>query len=315
MFIIWKYSMIIGNQESISTLKKYLDNFVREWNKSIPFFIVSWPKNIGKTTFIQELVKHYLDQFFTQDFLYIRDFSDIIWVHNLKVETPIGKKDKDWNDKRYIKYNNNEIYEDLWIREINWRLQQSKVWPFKAVLLENIERMPPASANAFLKTCEEPLAWRVIFATTSHQSQLLDTMLSRAIVIKFQELSSDEMNQFMLEKWYFQWDETFAKFICNMAMGRPWILVKLHEMFSNNEWLKQDFIKLIDILNNQKSVFYAQDILKSLNNHGYIDSFIDWWISYCVENDMFNQAQRWLKVKKMIKNNVGIENLLIYGVL
>ena len=315
MFIIWKYSMIIGNQESISTLKKYLDNFVREWNKSIPFFIVSWPKNIGKTTFIQELVKHYLDQFFTQDFLYIRDFSDIIWVHNLKVETPIGKKDKDWNDKRYIKYNNNEIYEDLWIREINWRLQQSKVWPFKAVLLENIERMPPASANAFLKTCEEPLAWRVIFATTSHQSQLLDTMLSRAIVIKFQELSSDEMNQFMLEKWYFQWDETFAKFICNMGMGRPWILVKLHEMFSNNEWLKQDFIKLIDILNNQKSVFYAQDILKSLNNHGYIDSFIDWWISYCVENDMFNQAQRWLKVKKMIKNNVGIENLLIYGVL
>jgi hypothetical protein len=30
---------------------------------------------------------------------------------------------------------------------------------------------------------------------------------------------------------------------------------------------------------------------------------------------MFDQAQRWLKVKKMIKNNVGIENLILYGVL
>jgi hypothetical protein len=68
-------------------------------------------------------------------------------------------------------------------------------------------------------------------------------------------------------------------------------------------------------LRSKKSIFYAQDILKNLNNHGYIDSFIDWWISYCVENDMFNQAQRWLKVKKMIKNNVGIENLILYGVL
>jgi len=30
---------------------------------------------------------------------------------------------------------------------------------------------------------------------------------------------------------------------------------------------------------------------------------------------MFDQAQKWLKVKKMIKNNVGIENLILYGVL
>jgi superfamily I DNA and RNA helicase len=51
--------------------------------------------------------------------------------------------------------------------------------------------------------------------------------------------------------------------------------VKLDEIFSNNDGLRQDFIKLVDILRSKKSIFYAQDILKNLNNHGYIDSFID----------------------------------------
>jgi len=309
MFIVLDYVMIIWNKESTNTLIKYLDNFVREEKRSIPFFIISWPKNIGKTTCIVDLIKQYLWQYFMQDFLYIKDLTDNIGLHNLKVRTPKE------NDKRFLNINDNEIYEDLGVRDINLRLQQSKIWPFKTVLLENIERMVPEASNAFLKTCEEPLAWRIIFATTSHQSQLLDTIISRAILIKFQELSNDEMMQFMSEKWYFQWDQDFSKFVCHMAMWRPWVVVKLNNIFENNDWLKQDFIKLVDILSSKKSIFYAQDILKYLNNHGYIDWFIDWWIAYCVENDMFDQAQRWLKVKKMIKNNVGIENLILYWVL
>ena len=301
--------MIIWNQESISTLRKYLDNFIKEKKQSIPFFIISWPKNIGKTTYILEIMKEYLGQYFMQDFLNIRDLTDIIWLHNLKVKTPKEE------DKHFININDNEIYEDLWIRGINSRLQQSKIWNFKAVLLENIERMIPEAANAFLKTCEEPLPWRIIFATTSHQSQLLDTIISRAIVIKFQELTNDQIKQFISSKWYFQWDEKFANFVCNMAMWRPWVVTKLNYIFSDNESLRKDFIKLVDILGSNKSIFYAQDILKNLNSNGYIDSFIDWWIAYCVENNMFHQAQKWLKIKKMIKNNVWIENLILYWVL
>lgn len=301
--------MIIGNQEGIKTLEKYLDNFMKGGSGSIPFFIISWSKNIGKTTSIVELIKDRIGQFFAQDFLYIRDLSETQGLHNLKLKT--SKKD----DERFMNVGDGSVYDDLWIRDINLWLQQSKIWPFKAVLLENIERMIPEASNAFLKTCEEPFAWSIIFATTSHQSQLLDTITSRAILIKFQELSNDQMMQFMYSKWYFQWDEAFSKFVCNMAMWRPWVIAKLNDLFEKNEWLKQDFIKLIDALGTKKSIFYAQDILKTLNNHWYIDSFIDWWIAYCVENEMLNQAQRRLKVKKMIKNNVGIENLILYWAL
>jgi hypothetical protein len=42
-----------------------------------------------------------------QDFLYIKDLTDNIGLHNLKVRTPKE------NDKRFLNINDNEIYEDL----------------------------------------------------------------------------------------------------------------------------------------------------------------------------------------------------------
>lgn len=309
--------MIVWNQDNIKILRKYLDNFILSQNRSIPFFIISWSKNIGKTTAIQSLIKEYLGQFFANDFLYIRDLAgnydwDIDKIkknHSLKVQ--LSKK----KEENFLEMTNGLEYHDLGIREINLWLQQSKVWSFKAVLLENIERMTPEASNAFLKTCEEPLPWRIIFATTSHQSQLLDTILSRAIIIKFNELTNADIKKFIVEKWYFEWDDKFIDFVANISMWRPWVVVKLHDIFEKNDLLKQDFIKLVDLLKSKKSIFAAQDILKNLNNNGYIDSFIDWWIAYCVENDMFEQAKRWLETKKMLKNNVWIENLILYWLL
>jgi len=66
----------------------------------------------------------------------------------------------------------------------------------KVVLIENIERINAAAANAFLKNLEEPLPNRLIIATVSHQSQLLDTIISRAIVIRFQSMLPEAMKEF-----------------------------------------------------------------------------------------------------------------------
>jgi len=45
--------------------------------------------------------------------------------------------------------------------------------------------MTIAAINAFLKTCEEPLPNRIIIATTANKSQIIDTVLSRSILIPF----------------------------------------------------------------------------------------------------------------------------------
>ena len=69
----------------------------------------------------------------------------------------------------------------------------------KVVLIENIERINAAAANAFLKNLEEPLPNRLIIATVSHQSQLLETIISRAIVIRFQALLPQMLEKFTKE--------------------------------------------------------------------------------------------------------------------
>ncbi|MCF7835333.1 AAA family ATPase [Candidatus Gracilibacteria bacterium] len=301
--------MIVGNQQGTDVLKRYIDNFLESENKSVPFFIISGPQNIGKSTIILELVKQYLGQFFVQDFLYIRDLSDKLGKHSIKVATP-----KD-NDKRFVQIDDNNVYEDIGVREINSWFQQSSIGKTKMIFIENIERMTNEAANAFLKTCEEPLPGRIIIASTSNQSQLLDTIRSRSISLRFQELSYEEVLEFVQQNGYFSDDEKLKKFVCNMAMGRPGVVVKLHEIFEKNNDLKSDFKNLVDILSNDGPIFHSHKILNSISADGYLDQFLDGWISYCVENNMIEQSDSWMKVKKMMKSNVNIENLLLYGLL
>jgi DNA polymerase III delta prime subunit len=74
-------------------------------------------------------------------------------------------------------------YKDIGTREINSRLQHSPTGQNKILLIKNIERMTISAINAFLKACEEPLPNRIIIATTANKSQILDTVISRAITI------------------------------------------------------------------------------------------------------------------------------------
>lgn len=88
----------------------------------------------------------------------------------------------------------------------------------KVVLLENIERMTIGAANAFLKTCEEPLANRIIIATTSNPSALLDTIISRAVLVKFNPLLVEDLMMFCDQQGLFVDNTEFKEMICRMVM-------------------------------------------------------------------------------------------------
>lgn len=60
------------------------------------------------------------------------------------------------------------------------------------LVIENIERMNGASANAFLKSLEEPLPGRIIIATTSNLELVLPTIQSRALLFRTQAPSSND---------------------------------------------------------------------------------------------------------------------------
>jgi replication-associated recombination protein RarA len=237
-----------------------VDNFLDNKEAQHSFFVVSGPQNIGKSSIVQEIARDRIGQYFYHDFLWIRDLSDITGKkHSLKIETPRDKED------RFIALNDKESYEDIGIREVNNRLQQAPLGKFKILLIENIERIVPAAANAFLKNLEEPLPNRLIIATVSHQSQLLDTIISRALVVRFQSVSQTDLLAFAKANTLFNDDPEFQTFACSMAMGRPGVLVNLYTHLSQNEELQKNFQSLVKLLSKDGFVFQKQNILKQLH--------------------------------------------------
>ena len=301
--------MFVGNQESIQTLKKYIDMFFAGDPKSPHFLIVAGPQHIGKSSIIKELLKENMGNYFVTDVLQIKDFSEQLEKkHNIRVELVSNAE----TTKKLIKEYN---YEDLGIREVNNRIQQSAIGKYKIVFLENIERMAASPANAFLKTCEEPLPKRLIIATTSNSIQLLETIRSRALMIKFNQLSDNELSQRMETNNMFSNNIQLKQLVINMAMGKPGIAQRIKDLIDNEPELEKTFTDLIHNLSTEKNHFFAHDALKKLYKHGILEAFIDGRIGYCINNNMQEKWQRRLATKKLMRTNVNYENLLLYWLL
>lgn len=277
---IMEYTMFVGNQESIQTLKKYIDMFFAGDPKSPHFLVVAGPQHIGKSSIIKELLKENMGNYFMTDVLQIKDFSEQLEKkHNIRVELVSNAE----TTKTLIKEYN---YEDLGIREVNNRIQQSAIGKYKIVFLENIERMAASPANAFLKTCEEPLPKRLIIATTSNSIQLLETIRSRALMIKFNQLSDNELSQRMETNNMFSNNIQLKQLVINMAMGKPGIAQRIKDLIDNEPELEKTFTDLIHNLSTEKNHFFAHDALKKLYKHGILEAFIDGRIGYCINNNM-----------------------------
>ena len=293
-----------ANEHSKELFEKYL------WwsSEKVNFFILSGPKGVWKSGIVIELAKEILWDFFYNDFLHIKDFSDKIWKeHELKVEY------KDTNETTKTlqdSYN----YTDIGTREINDWLQVSPAWTKKIVLIENIERMNRSAINAFLKTCEEPLPNRVIIATTSNKSRILDTIISRAIIIPFFEYSYEELQKYCDEKWYFAWDNDLKNLVCLMSQGKLWTLDLFYEKLSENEELKNKFKNIIKILQDSP-IWVKYQVLLDINTAWITEQFLDGIIAYYIQKDQFDSAQKWLEVRKILGTNVKNDNLLFSGLI
>jgi DNA polymerase III delta prime subunit len=176
--------------------------------------------------------------------------------------------------------------------------------------------MSGSAMNAFLKTAEEPLRNRFIIATLPHQSMLLDTIISRAVVIRFEELSYEEMKRFAEENTIQNSDSNLQHLLIAMAMGKPGTLLQIHQQLEKNPELFQALVTAEKVLLDKKSSLVAQQkILKQILDAGLLQSFIDGRINYLTNQKLFLEADKRLQRKKMQNANVNQENLLLYGVL
>ncbi len=291
--------MFVWNQFAQQILDKLFDKIKTENKVSIPFLIISWPSHIGKTTLAMQHIKDLLGDFLLQDFLHIKDFSENLWKqHSLRIE----RKSWEVSDTLQKEYN----YTDIWTREINERLAQSSLSGRKVVLIENIDRMTISAANALLKTCEEPLEGRLIIATTSSINSLLDTIVSRAFLIRMQTVWLKDIqklaNDIFTENTKKNPDQIWS--FVNMSMWRPWILYNLAD--EKKQEYYQNFFEQIDSLNKTSSLSDKFILLKNIHKNYDINLFLNyivWSMNWIWEE--INICQR------MLSANVNKESILL----
>lgn len=202
--------MIVGNRKVQKMMRQYIDS-IRETGKiTAPFLVFHGPDYIGKSTFAQELAQQLTGEFVYNDILFVRDLSQLTGKkHTLKIEAGDD-----------ITLENGQTYEDIGAREIREWMAKSSAGSYKVLILENIERMTPSAANAFLKYFEEPFPGTLIIATTKNKSELLDTIVSRALLIAFDYVSDEEVKE-LLQETYPDTTDARIQALVDLAAGRP----------------------------------------------------------------------------------------------
>lgn len=125
-----------------------------------------------------------------------------------------------------IEIDGGQKYEDLGAREIREWMSKTAMGEYKVLILENIERMTTSAANAFLKYFEEPFPKTLIITTTRNKSEVMDTILSRALLIAFTYVSDEEVKQ-LLQREYPDTPEPKLRALVDLAAGRPGFVVTL----------------------------------------------------------------------------------------
>lgn len=96
-----------------------------------------------------------------------------------------------------------------------------------------------------------------------------------------------------------------------MAMGRPGVLSQLFDL---DDDIQKLFLQAIQTLQDQTSKQQQYTALSKIHKAGYLHIFLDAWIAQIAERDATQVAHR-LTVKKQLQTNVGVERLLLSGIL
>ncbi len=292
--------MVIGNTQAQQVLKTYLDRIHDEGVVPFPFLLLHGPQHVGKTTLVEEKIHELLGSHVQTDYMPVYDLSaQMEKNHAIKVEVDDKDQLQEFDGVRYV---------DRGTRDIVSRLALAPVGKFKVVFLENIERMTGSAANAFLKTLEEPLPGRLIIATTAHKELLLDTILSRAFLISFQLPSLHEVKETIKER-YPDMSDKMRAFVASFSLGRLGYAKAIADETELLEEQADAFMKLIKLIDSKKSIVDQYKLLQWFAQQGRIEHLID-AVLYTFEKEELTQADRWLHARKLLRTNVGEDNVL-----
>jgi len=118
-------------------------------------------------------------------------------------------------------------------REANFRPAEGEARVF---IVEEADKLNDSSANALLKTLEEPPPTTHILLVSSRPSGLLPTIRSRCQIIRFAPLAAGELEKFLVESRRRSGEE--ARLAARLSAGRPGLAAEfnLDRYRARREW-------------------------------------------------------------------------------
>lgn len=162
---------------------------------------------------------------------------------------------------------------------------------YKVIIIKEAHKMNQSSANAFLKTLEEPPLNTVIILTCENLHTLPETLISRCFKIYFTPLSVTSMDKIIS-------DSPQKEILIRLAMGRPGL------------FLSKDILKEIQQFADRLKDKDKKSIWKD-------NEEIKWWIDFlCIflrdvlSNKFSSNCCRILPLNFKLKEDVTAEEIL-----
>lgn len=170
-----------------------------------------------------------------------------------------NKKDRPWQEYKFNKAT--EIRREsvaFLIRRLSLSIYDAK---YRICLIEDADAMNIPTANAFLKTLEEPPANTVMLLTTTRLSALLPTILSRCQPIYFKPLSRSVTESLLREK--LDYDLGTSRSAARIAGGNFELAVKIAE--GSSLGLRELAFQMVDLAREDKELEFL-NLLDSLKD-------------------------------------------------
>ena len=147
----------------------------------------------------------------------------------------------------------------------------------KIVIIDDFDRVTAEGQNALLKTLEEPMDYLILILISSNMRNILPTIISRCRILKFQDLTQDRLEEFLLSR---KLSPRNAKLFSRLSNGNVSLAIKYSE---DPELLskREDIINMTDrIIRKTEFIFDEMKFFKDKKDdfNDILNFMIIWYL-------------------------------------